>query len=51
VQPARHQIVHKVVAAGNAMKDIVDQSLLVAGADILETVGGFHAAGGRYALL
>ena len=29
VQPARHQVVHQVVAAGDRMKHVVDHALLV----------------------
>ena len=37
VQPARHQIVHQVVAPRHPAKNVVDQPLLVRGRDVAET--------------
>jgi len=50
VQAARHDVVHQVVAARDAVEDGVDALLLLPLADRLVTVGGFHSAVGRYAL-
>ncbi len=38
VQAGRHQVVHQVVAARDAVEHVVDQRLLVAGADAFEAV-------------
>jgi len=43
VQPAGHEIVHEVVAAGHAAEDVVDQRLLVLERHLLETEMGLLA--------
>ena len=43
VQPARHQVVHEVVAPRDAVKDVVDPRLLVPKRDLLESEMGLFA--------
>jgi hypothetical protein len=50
VQASRHQVVHQIVAAGDLVEDLVDQRLLLAGADASEAVGGLHLGGRRGSL-
>ncbi len=44
VHAARHQVVHQVVAAGDALEDAVDESLLLVEADLAEAEAGAAAA-------
>src|SRR5690606_11364700 len=51
VEPARHKVVHQVVALGDAVEHVIDEALLLALADAAKTEGGFHSARNRGALL
>jgi hypothetical protein len=42
MEPCRHEVVHQIVAAGDAMEHIVDQPLLLVRPDLPVAVGGFH---------
>ena len=50
VQAQRHQIVHQVIAAGDFMKDIVDQPLLGVDSDFARAEMGLMGFAGHEAL-
>jgi len=51
MQPARHQIVHQVVATGDSMEHLVDERLLVVAVDLPEAERRGHTGRERRAFL